>query len=47
MWNNKQYTDTPCLIKDDKFIKGFRQWFKQFYTTNSITYKESLETLEW
>lgn len=47
MWNNKQYIESPCLVKEDKFIKSYRMWFKQFYTVNSVTYKDATEGLDW
>lgn len=47
MWNNKQFIENPCLVKEDKFIKGYRMWFKQFYSENSVTYRDANEGLDW
>lgn len=47
MWNNKHYIDSPCLVKGDRFIKNFRLWYKQFYSANSVTYKEAIDGLDW
>lgn len=47
VWNYKKYLDNPLLVQEDRLIKGFRRWYKQFYTENSPTYQSCKETLKW
>ncbi|XP_077283555.1 cholesterol 7-desaturase nvd [Arctopsyche grandis] len=42
IWNKKQFVHNPQLVKTDKCIKAFRSWFQQFYTENSITFKDAI-----
>lgn len=42
IWNKKQFINNPQLVKTDKCIKAFRNWFQQFYTENSITFKDAI-----
>ncbi|KAJ3271269.1 hypothetical protein HDV01_006941 [Terramyces sp. JEL0728] len=35
IWNHKEYPRSPILIRDDKQIKEFRRWYKQFYSESS------------
>lgn len=43
IWNNKRYIDTPCLLKEDRAIKAFRNWFSQFYSQNSKSFANKLD----
>lgn len=47
VWNNKRYVDNPILLKEDRMIKAYRNWFAQFYSENSRSYEEAKQTLEW
>ncbi|GAB0092316.1 cholesterol 7-desaturase [Sergentomyia squamirostris] len=47
VWNNKQYIDNPCLVKEDKQIKSFRNWYKQFYSDTSLDYNNFNMGLDW
>lgn len=47
VWNSKRYLDNPRLLKEDRNIKAFRTWFRQFYSPSSKTFAEAREELEW
>lgn len=48
VWNHKQFKNNPVLVKEDKYIKLYRNWFSQFYSANSKTYSEvRQEDLSW
>lgn len=47
VWNHKKFAHNPCLAKEDRCIKLFRQWYSQFYSENSKTYQQAKESLEW
>ena len=48
IWNNKQYLHRPLLVAEDRLIKRFRQWYQQFYSDNSPTYRNAIDsTMEW
>ncbi|XP_055679272.1 cholesterol 7-desaturase nvd [Lutzomyia longipalpis] len=47
VWNNKQYIDNPCLVKEDKQIKSFRNWYRQFYSDTSLEYNNFQTGLDW
>ena len=48
VWNHKTFLDKPMYAsKEDRFIKQYRKWYSQFYSGNSITFKDSTKTLEW
>lgn len=46
VWNHKEFLKNPLLLPEDKTIKAFRKWYKQFYSPNSPTY-HSIQSLEW
>jgi cholesterol 7-dehydrogenase len=45
MWQNKKFLKNPTLVKEEKSIARFRQWFLQFYSENSP--KRFANVLEW
>ncbi|XP_055371676.1 cholesterol 7-desaturase nvd [Condylostylus longicornis] len=47
IWNHKTFVNSPCLVKEDRLIKSYRNWFGQFYSSNSKTFKEAYESSEW
>ena len=50
IWNNKTYASKPMLAtKEDRLLKQHRQWYSQFYSNNSKTFKEAYTNnhLEW
>ncbi|KAH9360768.1 hypothetical protein HPB48_018223 [Haemaphysalis longicornis] len=48
VWNQKAYMKNPALVKEDKTIMAFRKWFSQFYSANSLSWKDLRDkTLEW
>lgn len=47
VWNHKMYLDNPMLISEEKTIKAFRRWYKQFYSKSSPTYKSCKNSLDW
>ncbi|XP_049884446.1 cholesterol 7-desaturase nvd [Pectinophora gossypiella] len=48
IWNNKRYVGAPAYVKTDKTIRAFRSWFSQFYSENSISFKDANNSmLEW
>lgn len=47
VWNSKQYVDTPLLVKEDRLIKGYRNWYSQFYSANSISFNLAKEDMDW
>lgn len=47
VWNSKRYLETPRLMKEDRNIKAFRNWFQQFYTENTKSFAEAKEELDW
>ncbi|XP_011297012.1 cholesterol desaturase daf-36-like [Fopius arisanus] len=46
VWNHKEFIKNAILLPEDKRVKAFRQWYKQFYSPNSPTY-QSIKSLEW
>lgn len=47
VWNRKIFK-TPVLVDEDKSIEEFREWYTQFYSKNSPTWKEVKEkSLSW
>ncbi|XP_015111307.1 cholesterol 7-desaturase [Diachasma alloeum] len=46
VWNHKVFLKNPLLLPEEKKIKAFRKWYKQFYSANSPTY-QSIKSLEW
>lgn len=47
VWNNKRYLESPRLVKEDRNIKAFRNWFQQFYSESSKSFADARGTLEW
>ena len=50
IWNNKMYANKPILAtKEDRLLKQHRQWYSQFYSAKSKTYREANNnnSLEW
>ena len=47
VWNSKKYIENPCLMKEDRNIRAFRNWFNQFYSENSRSFADAKESLEW
>lgn len=48
IWDNKQFIRNPMLAKEEKSIKMYRNWFGQFYSTNSKTFASTYNNdLEW
>ncbi|XP_022832212.1 cholesterol 7-desaturase [Spodoptera litura] len=48
IWNSKRFVSAPAYVKTDKTIRAFRNWFAQFYSENSIPFREALQNpLDW
>ncbi|CAO1389374.1 unnamed protein product [Diamesa serratosioi] len=50
IWNHKTFTHCPILTKEDKQIKSFRNWYSQFYSKNSKSFKSAMigdSLMEW
>lgn len=47
MWNHKIFRRQPQLVKEDSAIKLFRNWYLQFYSDNSRSFREIHENFEW
>ncbi|XP_068212938.1 cholesterol 7-desaturase nvd isoform X3 [Palaemon carinicauda] len=47
IWNNKQYKAQPMYVKEDRFLKKFRQWYSQFYSENSKQFSFRNDSLNW
>lgn len=47
VWNHKQFADKPLLMKEDRLIKSYRNWYGQFYSDNSTSFTMAKESLEW
>ncbi|XP_018017327.1 cholesterol 7-desaturase nvd [Hyalella azteca] len=48
IWNSKQYMSRPLLVAEDKLIKKFRTWYRQFYSPNSPTAESVASSdLDW
>lgn len=48
IWNNKEFIRNPILVREDKQIKMFRNWFGQFYSKNSKSFIDACnKSLEW
>lgn len=48
VWNHQQYLDTPILLKEEKSIRAFRNWFSQFYSPNSKSIAQLRdERMDW
>ncbi|XP_026748070.1 cholesterol 7-desaturase [Trichoplusia ni] len=48
IWNNKRFVSAPAYVKTDKAIRAFRNWFSQFYSEKSISFKDAHQNnLDW
>ena len=48
IWNNKKFVRNPLLVKEDKQIKLFRNWYSQFYSKNSKSFEYACkDDFEW
>lgn len=48
IWNSKRFVSAPAYVKTDKTIRAFRNWFAQFYSENSIPFREAVNNpLDW
>jgi cholesterol 7-dehydrogenase len=47
IWNTKEYLHNPILLKEDKQIKLFRNWYSQFYSENSKSFLAATNDLTW
>lgn len=47
VWNSKVYVDSPILVKEDRLIKSYRQWYSQFYSENSEQFSFAREDISW
>lgn len=47
MWTNKKYLRNPVLVKEEKALAKFRQWYAQFYSINSPISFTPPDDLEW
>ena len=47
IWNHKKYVENPVLVSEDKTIKAYRRWYKQFYSEKSPTYESCKDNMEW
>ncbi|XP_063391869.1 cholesterol 7-desaturase nvd [Cydia fagiglandana] len=48
IWNNKRYMSSPAYVRTDKTIRAFRAWYAQFYSENSISFKDATQNpLDW
>jgi len=44
IWQWKTFPSKPGLVKEDGYIKSYRKWFSQYYSENSISFKEAIDT---
>ncbi|CAG4969378.1 unnamed protein product [Colias eurytheme] len=42
IWNNKKHIHSPPYVRADKAIRGFRDWYSQFYSEHSVTMRDAL-----
>ncbi|EEC12026.1 hypothetical protein IscW_ISCW010159 [Ixodes scapularis] len=48
IWDHKTFLKNPGLVKEDSAIKTFREWYAQFYSSKSLTWRDVKEkTLVW
>ncbi|CAB3246521.1 unnamed protein product [Arctia plantaginis] len=48
IWNSKRFVSAPAYVRTDKTIRAFRSWFSQFYSENSLSFRDAMQnTLEW
>nr|BAN66310.1 neverland [Mamestra brassicae] len=48
IWNSKRFVSAPAYVKYDKTIRAYRNWFSQFYSENSLPFREANQnTLDW
>lgn len=47
VWNSKTRLKNPLLVKEEKLIKTFRNWYTQFYSPNSKNFADVYQGLEW
>ncbi|XP_060808381.1 cholesterol 7-desaturase nvd [Amyelois transitella] len=48
IWNSKQFVSAPAYVRTDKTIRSFRSWYSQFYSENSISFRDAIQNpLEW
>ncbi|XP_042148702.1 cholesterol 7-desaturase nvd [Ixodes scapularis] len=48
IWDHKTFLKNPGLVKEDSAIKTFREWYAQFYSSKSLTWRDVKEkTLLW
>ncbi|XP_028041596.1 cholesterol 7-desaturase [Bombyx mandarina] len=48
IWNSKRFVSAPAYVKTDKTIRTFRNWFGQFYSEHSLSFRDALQNpLDW
>lgn len=47
VWNHQRFVDAPLLMKEEKSIRSFRNWYGQFYSENSKKFSQQKDTLDW
>ncbi|KAG6461500.1 hypothetical protein O3G_MSEX012668 [Manduca sexta] len=48
IWNSKRFVSAPAYVRSDKAIRSFRSWFAQFYSENSVSFRNALQNpLDW
>lgn len=48
IWNSKRFVSAPAYVRTDKTIRAFRSWFSQFYSENSVSFRDAMQNpLEW
>jgi len=46
VWQWKNFPDKPVLVKEDRAIRKFRKWFAQFYSLNSVSFKDAVQNYQ-
>ncbi|XP_053622397.1 cholesterol 7-desaturase nvd [Plodia interpunctella] len=48
IWNSKRFVSAPAYVKTDKTIRAFRSWYSQFYSENSLSFRDAIQNpLDW
>lgn len=47
IWDMKKYQKNLLLLKEEKVMREFKNWYSKFYSPNSKTYEEAKNNLDW
>ena len=47
IWNSKRFERRPILVREDRTIQVYRNWYSQFYSDHSPTYETAMKDLQW